>query len=193
MKITDWTSENAVESKNGVITTVDVDREKNDQFTCTTTWTNFYPNATDHKAYQTIKLPAGMYTFVANYDEKYEGECENSYLVAAKGKGLPDTNRLSEALNATLMSPKSATTNNKLEFLLQEETEVSLGLVINMTNKKCMVIHDFQLLSKKAEELEADGKLWGITCKWTRRHEDACVALSDLDSGRVLRLSLRRK
>lgn len=157
MKITDWTLENAVESKNGVITTVHVDREKNDQFTCTTTWDNFYPTLTDHKAYQTIKLPAGMYTFVANYDEKYEGECENSYLVVAKGKGLPDTNRLSEALNATLMSPKSATMSNKLEFLLQEETEVSLGLVINMTNKKCMVIHDFQLLSKKAEELEADG------------------------------------
>ncbi|EJX04207.1 alpha-amylase, partial [gut metagenome] len=33
----------------------------------------------------------------------------------------------------------------------------SLGLVINMGKRKCLTIRDFQLLNRKAEELEADG------------------------------------
>ena len=135
-------------SVNGSITTgVHVDTQKDGCFTCTTEWDGFATSLADHAAYQTITLPAGTYTFTAYYDETYEGECGNSYLVVANGAGLPTTaNIASQSIASQAMSPKSTTVkSNSVTFTLSKESTISLGLVINMSGKQCLAIKQFSL------------------------------------------------
>lgn len=156
--ITDWTLENGI--TNGSITTgAHVDKGKNLCFTVTTGWDNFASTLTDHKAYQTITLPSGSYTFEVAYDGTYEGQCGNSYLVVAQGKGLPNTDDLADgSLAYQLMQPKSGNnSSNCLTFVLTEETEVSLGLVVNMSGQLCMALQSFSLTRNEVSILDADG------------------------------------
>lgn len=135
-------------SVNGGITTgVHVDTQKDACFTCTTEWDGFATSLADHAAYQTITLPAGTYTFTAYYDDTYEGECGNSYLVVANGAGLPTTSNIaSQAIASQAMSPKSSTVkSNSVTFTLSKESTISLGLVINMSGKQCLAIKQFSL------------------------------------------------
>ncbi|MBQ5880381.1 MAG: DUF5013 domain-containing protein, partial [Bacteroidaceae bacterium] len=156
--IKDWTLENTI--VNGSITTgAHVDKAKNNCFTVTTGWDNFASALTDHKVYQTITLPEGSYTFTATYDGTYEGQSGSSYIVAATGKGLPNTDELNaESLTHQLMLPKSGSCDgNSITFVLTEETEVSLGLVVNMNGQLCMTIQNFTLTRSNVTSLEADG------------------------------------
>lgn len=156
--IKDWTLENTI--VNGSITTgAHVDKAKNNCFTVTTGWDNFASALTDHKVYQTITLPEGSYTFTATYDGTYEGQSGSSYIVAATGKGLPNTDELNaESLAHQLMLPKSGScAGNSITFVLTEETEVSLGLVVNMNGQLCMTIQNFTLTRSNVTSLEADG------------------------------------
>lgn len=139
-----WTLENP--HVNGNITTAaHVDKGKAQCFTITTKWDNFADKLTDHKVYQTITLPAGYYTFEAVYDDTYEGQCGNSYVVAAIGNTLPATTELGQALAYTAMKAKGQATSNKVTFLLTEESTVSVGLLANMSGQSCMTIQRFIL------------------------------------------------
>ena len=153
--IADWTLEN-MQTNGGVVTSVHVDGQKDNCFTFTAGWDGF-GDLTNHKAYQTITLPAGSYTFIAKYGN-FEGVCGNSYLVAATGKGLPSTLELGDAIAFKKMESKSNThTSNTLHFVLAEETEISLGLLINLDGKNCCTIGEFQLNHSEIEMREADG------------------------------------
>ena len=153
-EITDWTLENT-NVKDGITTGVHVDAWKNSSFTNTTIWDNF-STVLDHKIYQTVTLPAGAYKFSACYGE-FEGECGHSYIVVAEGRGLPNTDELeSKSLMAIRMVPKGEAKSNSVVFVLTEDTEVSLGLVINQADKSCMTIDHFQLLRSEVTVQEAD-------------------------------------
>jgi hypothetical protein len=153
--IKDWTIENA--PVNGNITTgAHVDAEKSNSMTFTSTWDGF-GILTDHKTYQTVTLPAGNYSLTVKYG-KWEGQCGNSYLVANIGKGLPDTDNIDSSLAYTKMVEKEKTTSNVVRFTLEEETVVSLGLLVNLDGKQCMVIESFTLESDNTEHLDANGE-----------------------------------
>lgn len=154
-EIKDWILENA--SVNGDVTTsVHVDKSKDCSFTFTSGW-DYFEEMVNHKAYQVMTLPAGAYTFTATYGE-YEGECGESYLVVSKERGLPDTENIEDdAIAYVKMKPKSATNANVLSFVLEEETTVSLGLLINMTGNQCCTIKEFNLVRNGVEIIEADG------------------------------------
>ena len=155
-ELKEWTIENAVKSGN-VTTGAHVDAQKDYCMTFTTTWDGF-STLSDHKVYQTVTLPAGAYTFTAKYHSKWEGQCGDSYVAAAIGKGLPSTSSLNDkSLANTSMREKGSIMSNKIEFFLEEETQVSLGLVVNMTGKICMTIESFSLERENTEYLEADG------------------------------------
>ena len=142
--LTGWTKENAITS--GSITTgAHVDREKSRCLTVTTGWDGFATTLNDHKVFQTITLPAGFYTLTAEYDATFEGQCGNSYLVAARGNTLPVTDNLDEALAYTNMKEKGTSTSNSLDFVLNKETTVSLGMLVNMSGMLCMTIQKFTL------------------------------------------------
>ena len=143
-----WTLENTVTNGN-IITGAHVDRGKSSCFTVTTGWDGFATTINDHKAYQTITLPAGFYTFIAEYGS-FEGQCGQSYLVAAQGKGLPNTEDLDEAISYAAMKPKGVMSSNSVSFLLEEETTVSIGLVVNMSGESCLTLQRFILTKSQA-------------------------------------------
>ena len=155
-ELKEWTIENAVTSGN-VTTGAHVDAQKSYCMTFTTTWDGF-STLSDHKVYQTVTLPAGAYTFTVKYHSTWEGQCGNSYVVATAGKGLPSTSSINNSLAYTAMREKSTSTlSNKVEFFLEKETQVSLGLLVNITGQQCMAIESFMLERDNTEYLEADG------------------------------------
>lgn len=140
----DWKLENAAVNGN-IITGAHVDKEKNTCLTVTTGWDNFATKLNNHKVYQTVELAAGFYSLEVEYDSRFEGQCGGSYVVAALGKTLPVTEELSQSLGYTAMKEKGTASVNKVDFVLTEKSTVSLGLVVNMTDKKCMAIQRFTL------------------------------------------------
>ena len=81
----------------------------------------------------------------AEFDAVSEGQSGNSYLVAAEGKTLPVTETLDEAIAYMAMKEKGTSTSNSLDFVLNKETTVSLGMLVNMSGMLCMTIQKFTL------------------------------------------------
>lgn len=182
--IADWTIENA--NVQGSITTgVHVDAQKDYGMTFSAAWDRF-TIINNHKVYQTITLPPGEYTFTAIYSNKWEGECDNSYIVANAGKGLPDTWLLDDATAFEKMIDKSSASSNSVKFSLDEETEMSLGLVVNMSNRMCMVIDEFVLERESIEYIEADGKTTGIENIVDVTEQPVIEGIYDLQGRRVI-------
>ena len=150
--ITDWSLENTTHV--GPTTTgIHVDKENYSLFTCTTSKDDFSNKLKNHKIYQTITLPAGMYEFIANcaHKEKYPKECK---LVAAIGKGLPNEIDLKkEALAYTSFHTQKV---NSIRFTLTEKKQISLGLVLNMSGEQSISIANFQLIRYDYNEIKAD-------------------------------------
>ena len=178
--LADWTLEGQTVA-NGVTTGAHVDKQKDSFFTVTTIWDNF-STLENHKAYQTITLPAGSYTFEANYG-KWEGQPGTSYIVVAEGEGLPDTKQLDDAIAYAAMNNNLDTPYNKVNFNLKKETKVSLGLLINMNDKICMAIEAFRLVSSKRMVVDADNVVSDIEGAPTASSKPA--AIYDLSGRRV--------
>jgi len=142
-----WIIENSVYDEETATTTgFHVDQQKENHLTCTTGWNAFAKSLADHKAYQVITLPAGSYTFTVNNTREFSAA--SSYMVVAKGSGLPNTDDLAkEALAYSSLSSKSLT------FILTEETEVSLGFVVNMSGQSCLTIQSIGLTTTEYREL----------------------------------------
>lgn len=154
--LTGWTIENAV--KNSAVTTgAHVDAQKSYCMTFTTSWDGFNSKLTDHKVYQTIDLPVGNYTFTVNYHDTWEGQCDNSYVVVARGEGLPNTANVDQSIAYVAMKAKGTANSHVVEFTLKEPTTVSLGLVVNMSGMLCMNISSFMLERDNTEYIIADG------------------------------------
>lgn len=155
--IKDWTLDGVV-TKGNIHTGAHVDIQKDKCFTCTTEWDYFSTTLNDHRAYQTITLPAGSYAFTAYYDDKYEGQADGCYLVVAEGDALPTTAELSSrAIAYKSMEVKTESTrSNTVEFVLAKQTTVSLGMLINMWSKKCITIQKFELTRNPVTVIGAD-------------------------------------
>ena len=152
--IADWTLENSVVSGN-ITTGAHVDNQKSNCMTFTSTWDGFSTLA-DHKVYQTITLPEGSYTFTAKYHSTWEGQCGDSYVVVDEGVGFPNTSDITSALAYTKMVEKGSAMSNSTKFYLDKETEVSLGLLVNLGGKQCMTIQSFVLERDNTEYLDAN-------------------------------------
>jgi hypothetical protein len=154
--------------------------------TFTTIWDGF-GTLSNHKVYQTVTLPAGKYTFTAKYHNNWEGQCGDSYVVVDEGKGLPNTASINSALAYTKMTEKGSATENSVEFYLEEETEVSLGLLVNMSDKICMTIESFVLERDNTEYIEADGEIvTSIECITDVTEQTGDNAVYDLQGRKVL-------
>ncbi|MCJ8164305.1 DUF5013 domain-containing protein [Pontibacter sp. E15-1] len=83
------------------------------------------PEILNGKLYQTTTLPAGKYAFeIAEWD--WKGMQDPAYLVVAEGAGLPDYAAVEEgALSYSNLA------GSVVEFTLEEQKEVSIGIVVN--------------------------------------------------------------
>ena len=173
--ITGWTIENAI-TNGGVVTGAHVDREKNRCLTVTTGWDGFAAALSDHKVFQTVTLSAGYYALEVEYDETYEGQCGSSYLVVAKGSTLPVTTNLDAAIAYKAMMAKGQASVNSLEFVLTEETTVSIGVLVNMAGNSLMALQRF-VLTKSPVTVHA-------------KSSDAVASIAKLSNDRLYYVSL---
>lgn len=143
-----WKVEDAVVN-NGVTTGIHVDVNKASAMTLTTSWDGFASSLSDHRVYQTITLPKGYYTFsVEGYQEF---AAAGSYLAVAAGNTLPVTADL--ATNALAYSTLEG---RALRFMIDQEQEVSLGMVFNMSGKNCITFRSFTLKQLTLNEILPD-------------------------------------
>ena len=147
-EIKDWTLENTVTSGT-TVTGVHVDTQKSNDFTCTTGWDGF-GDLKDHKAYQRIDLPEGIYTLDVTFG--MHGASGDSYLVASTGSTLPDGSDLeAEALSYAPLADATMT------FIVTEPQTVNLGvLVAAMGGKDIFTIQKFQLWQAPLDVREAE-------------------------------------
>ena len=144
-----WIQENGVVEGN-VTTCWHVDANKSNYLTLSTTWDGFASGVKNLKLYQTITLPAGAYELSVSTD-KENGGYGSCFLMVAKGKGLPDYNESSQAMGCVNL-------NKKLSFILNEETEVSLGILSNQSGQTCSTIKTFALTTKPFDVIDANGE-----------------------------------
>ncbi len=145
-----WIQENEV-TEGSVTTCWHVDANKGSYLTLSTKWDGFADGVKNLKLYQTVTLPAGAYELSVSTD-KEAGGYGSCFLVAAPGRGLPDYADLSTQAFGF------ANLNNKLNFVLNEETEVSLGILSNQTGQTCTTIKAFALTTKPFRLVDANGE-----------------------------------
>lgn len=175
-----WVLENTV-TEGSVTTGFHVDTNKAKAMTMTTAWDGFAKSINDHKAYQTIKLPAGYYVFGINSYAEFAAD--GSYLVAAAGKGLPNTMDLDKASLGY-----NSLTEKEMQFGVPAESEVSLGLLINMSGSSCLTLKNLYLEEKIFEEYGTPSSAEQPETSLAGLNEDILVRVD----GRQLTLTTRR-
>jgi len=142
-----WQQLNTV--KNGdILTEWHVDTEKNNYLTLEDTYSGFESDIKDLMIFQTVELPAGQYTFTADRDgddSSWNWLPDGTYIAAAAGNQLPLTADLET--HALAWSPLSE--SQSISFFLDDVTTVSLGLIANMHDKKCVAVGLFSLQFKQ--------------------------------------------
>lgn len=151
-----WVLENAVQTGENIITGAYVDSRKSYDLMVMTGSNSFSDTLTNHKLYQTVTLPAGIYCLTVNTTSS--GATNNCYLAVNIGEGLPDLENIDQCLaSVSLYDASSKTYNPTIEFMLTEDTEVSLGVLYNLTGAAELDISAFKLEQKAVNTIEADG------------------------------------
>lgn len=141
-----WVQENSVVNGN-IITEFYVDGNKDNNLTIQTIWDNLASEVKNLKLYQTVTLPAGAYE-LNSISARGERNYSPNYLAVAAGTGLPDNADLaSDALGY-------ARCDKNCVFILNEPTEVSIGIVSNQSGQSCHTISQFVLYSTEMHELQ---------------------------------------
>ena len=143
-----WILENKEISDNGTSEFL-VYKDKESSMCCMPGYAGLASSLTDHKAYQTITLPAGVYNMaITAYDDF---SADSSYIVLSKAGEFPKTSELATSIAHASMKDMSLT------FVLTEETNVSLGMLINtMGNRKYITVKEITLTALDAEVYNAN-------------------------------------
>ncbi len=127
-------------------TGVYVDRNKSEALTVCTGWDGFAPQLRNHKLYTVVRLPAGRYELeLVPFGGMASG---GSLLAAALGKGLPSIGEK----DTTRILATAPVASRRLSFVLDRETEISLGLVFSLQGNSCIAIDRLRLLRSRYEE-----------------------------------------
>lgn len=142
-----------VNPDNEVVTGVYIDGSDNSKFYVTTSFSGFNTSIENHRAFQTVTLPAGKYNFSHTSSSRVIYDMVQTMTVATAGSELSDNSNYTNAL-----AYKSIADGQEIEFVLSKETEVSLGMLYNIGSYDTYIIDEFKLLRSKIEILEADGE-----------------------------------
>lgn len=86
------------------------------------------PAILNGKIFQTARLPQGKYTFQLDFEGKQVKD--QAYILAANGQGLPDMDASSNAL------ARASFDEGKISFTLNEQQEVSMGILVNFVQNE---------------------------------------------------------
>ena len=132
-----WQDANAI-TKGDIITGAHIDTDHQSDITFETYWNGFATPLLDYRLWQAVTLPAGKYTFSVTFGDG--SDAQESRLVVNNGKTMVGDDACeSQAIAWCRLNEGS------LSFSLDEETEVSLGIIVNLTGSASFNIHAFKL------------------------------------------------
>ncbi len=127
-----------------------VDTYYNSDLTCTTTDEGFATSVYDQRVYQTVVLPMGRYTLSVTPNEDAFAET-GSYLVVNEGDTLVGNASLDDALAYVYLN------DLEVQFdILDDGTQVTLGVIFNMSTTNTVAIEAFTLTQTPYEYINAD-------------------------------------
>ena len=140
-----WQEANAITSGN-ITTGAHIDTEHKSDITFETQWSGFATPLLDYRLWQAVTLPAGKYRFSVTFSDS--NEAQNSRLVVHEGRSMVSDKKCEELALAWCKL-----VDGSLDFLLTEETTVSLGIIVNLTGQASFGIHAFKLEGVSHETL----------------------------------------
>ena len=132
-----WKDLNAIKSGN-ITTGAHIDTSHGSDITFETQWSEFATPLLDYRLWQSVKLPAGKYQFSVTFSDGQDAQ--SSRLVVSEGTSLVGEEKCEEKAIAWSML-----VDGSLSFTLEEETEVSLGIIVNLTGQASFGIKAFKL------------------------------------------------
>lgn len=171
-----WQDKNAIVS--GTITTgahIDTSHHSDIQFE--TQWSGFATPLLDYRLWHPVTLPAGRYRFsviLGDVDDP-----QSSIVGACLGKEM-----LSES-DSTQFLARAPMSDPTVSFVLSEETEVSVGVIVNLTGQASFGIHAFKLEGVTVEPLEPTDNPDGISTPKSSVAETEFKGIYDLSGRKV--------
>jgi PKD repeat protein len=140
-----WQDANAI-IKNGITTGAHIDTSHHSDIQFETQWSGFATPLLDYRLWQAVTLPAGRYRFSITPGDV--DDMQESRLVVCEGsKMIADAECEEKALAWAKLI------DGTVSFTLQEETEVSLGIIVNLTGQASFGINAFKLEGTTLEPL----------------------------------------
>ena len=132
-----WQDANAV-AQGALITGAHIDTKHGSDLTIETSNNHFATELRDYRLWHPVTLPAGRYAFSVTFGDG--SDAQTSRLVVCEGrKMVSDADCEQQALAWCTLTDK------RLEFELDDDMEVSLGLIVNMQDYSTICIHAFRL------------------------------------------------
>lgn len=108
---------------------------------------------TNGKMYQTVTLPAGVYSLEVTYVE-CNVSSDATYMVIAAGEGLPDpasveTNAIAFSRFSKNIATSDTPVTDEISFTLNNDTQVSVGFAATFGNNKYFKVSDIKLTLKE--------------------------------------------
>lgn len=132
-----WMDFNSIKSGN-ITTGAHIDTEHKSDITFETQWSGFATPLLDYRLWQPVTLPAGKYQFSVTFGDG--SDAQNSRLVVCSGKTMVSDKKCEEKAIAWC-----ELVSGSLSFTLTEETQVSLGIIVNLTGQASFNISAFKL------------------------------------------------
>ena len=140
-----WQDANAI-VKNGITTGAHIDTSHHNDIQFETQWSGFATPLLDYRLWQAVTLPAGRYRFSITAGDV--DDMQTSRLVVCEGsKMVSDAECEQKALAWAKLI------DGTVSFTLLEETEVSLGIIVNLTGQSSFGINAFKLEGATLEPL----------------------------------------
>ena len=142
-----WQDANAI-VKNGITTGAHIDTSHHSDIQFETQWSGFATPLLDYRLWQPVTLPAGKYRFSITPGDV--DDMQTSRLVVCEGKTMVSDAECEEKAIAWCKLVEG-----EVSFTLLEETEVSLGIIVNLEGQCSFGIHAFKLEGVTIEPIEA--------------------------------------
>ncbi len=139
-----WQDKNAIVRGN-ITTGAHIDTSHHSDIQFETQWSGFATPLLDYRLWQAVTLPAGRYRFslvMGDVDDP-----QSSVVMACEGNTM-----VSEEDSLQILA-KAPMGNPTINFELDEEKEVSLGIIVNLTGQASFGIHAFKLEGVTIEPL----------------------------------------
>jgi hypothetical protein len=140
-----WQDANAI-VKGGITTGAHIDTSHHSDIQFETQWSGFATPLLDYRLWQSVTLPAGRYRFSITPGDV--DDMQESRIVACEGKTM-----VSDAACEETALAWAKLAEGTISFTLPQETEVSLGIIVNLTGQSSFGIHAFKLEGLTLEPL----------------------------------------